>query len=189
MDYMAEADLVLLLLIGEEPGINGYGIGRRVEQRGLAAWAGVASSSIYNGLKRVEANGWATSSPDLAKRDRGPRGQAYRLTASGRSALTEALTDALATTREHDPRFNIALSGVGQLDAHAAADALAARATFLAGERERLVGVRDAQPDRSASADLLFDRILHALDAERAWTAQAATTLRPAAPPGVTPCP
>ena len=98
-EEIANAELVLLLLIAERPGINGYGIRRLSEERGLAAWAGVASSSIYNGLKRIERRGLATSAPDHHKRDRGPRGQAFRLTPAGLAALRAAVAELVTDIR------------------------------------------------------------------------------------------
>ena len=112
MDYsLSNAELVVALLIGEAPGVNGYAIRQRTEKRGLDAWAGVASSSIYNSLKILESRGLIASRPDLNKRGRGPRGQAFNLTQDGRAALGRELEAALRRCREHDPRFNIVLAG------------------------------------------------------------------------------
>lgn len=177
-EEIANAELVLLLLIAERPGINGYGIRRLSEERGLAAWAGVASSSIYNGLKRIERRGLATSAPDHHKRDRGPRGQAFRLTPAGLAALRAAVADGLGTAREHDPRFNIALSGIEQLGQAEAADRLGQRAEFLGVEAGRLAAVRTGQAGLPLGADLLFERISNAIEAERRWTLAAAARLR-----------
>lgn len=181
-EELANAELVLLLLIAERPGINGYGIRRLADERGFTAWAGVASSSIYNGLKRIERSGLADSAPDHEKRDRGPRGQAFRLTAAGLTALRAAIGDALALTREHDPRFNIALSGVDLLGLDEAADRLDQRVAFLAAEEARLADVRDSQPGLPLPAELLFDRVINAIAAERHFSAAAARRLRQGAP-------
>ena len=76
MDYwLSDAELVLVVLVGEAPGINGYTIRKRVEERGLDAWAGVGSSSIYNALKGLEGRGLAVSAVDTDKQGRGPRGR------------------------------------------------------------------------------------------------------------------
>lgn len=178
MEELANPELVLLLLIAERPGINGYAIRRLAEERGLAAWAGVASSSIYIGLKRIESRGLAASAPDHQKRDRGPRGQAFRPTTAGLAALRAAIADGLATSREHDPRFNIALSGIEQLGLDEAADRLAERAEFLGVEAGRLAEVRTSQAGLPLAADLLFERITSAIEAERRWTQTAAARLR-----------
>ena len=175
MGYMlSNAEFVLLLLIGEQPGINGYTIRRLVKERGLSAWAGVGSSSIYNGLKKIEEQGLAVSAPDTQKQDRGPRGQLFRLTRSGRKALLHAIIDGLSSTREHDPRFNIALCGIDQLGLGEAAECLHRRSAFLETEYDRVSDVRRGDGGLPLSAELLFDRILHAIEAEQSWTQAAA---------------
>lgn len=185
MDYsLSDSELVLLLLVAEQPDINGYGIRRRVEERGMAAWAGVASSSIYNRLKQMEERGLARSAPDTKKQDRGPRGQVYRLTGAGRRAMKKAIAESLASTREHDPRFNIALCGVDELGPAVAAQALDQRAEFLGSAHADLTAFRGDPSELPLTADLLYDRILHGMEAERAWTITAAARLRSAAQTG-----
>lgn len=176
---LSNAEMVLLLLVWEQPGITGYGIRSRADERGMRAWAGVGSSSIYNGLRRVEERGLVTGTVDTAKEDRGPRGRALRLTPRGRAALEAAVRDGLATTREHDPRFNLALSGLEMLHAADAQDCLAARSSFLASEAARLQRrrERDAVDRAPLSVHLLFDRVIHAIRAEQAWVDLARRTI------------
>lgn len=182
MEYsLSNAQFVLLGLIGEQPDINGYAIRRLVEERGFTAWAGVASSSIYNGLKRIEERGFAVSATDSTKRHRGPKGQGFRLTDDGRHALNQAIREGLASTREHDPKLNIALSAVEQLGLAEAAEALQQRSGFLALEFDRVSAARREATEAPIAADLLFDRILHAIEAEQDWTVNAAERLRSAA--------
>lgn len=173
MDYsLSDADVVVALVIGEAPGINGYTIRKRAEERGLDAWAGVASSSIYNTLKSLEHRGLATSEPDTNKLGRGPRGRSFELTASGKIELQQAIVVALQDTRENDPRFNVALAGLDTIPAAIAVDCLRRRAAFLEGESDRL-RMRSEADTLPLSAALLFDRIIHAIEAERAWVQHA----------------
>lgn len=175
MEELSNAEFTLLLLMAEQPGITGYTITQLVDERGLGAWAGVASSSVYNGLSRVEHRALAQSAPDDTKTGRGPRGRCYTLTPAGKRALRTALREALSTTREHDPRFNLALSGIDTLPATTVASCLRERAAYLAAEHTRLSAIRDAQAhEPTSAAGLLFDRILHVVEAERAWSAAAA---------------
>lgn len=180
-DALADNDMVLLTLIAEEPGINGYTLRQRVEARGLDAWAGVGASSIYNGLKRLESRRLVASKPDLHKDRKGPTGQAFTVTAKGARTLRSAVADALASTREHDPRFNIALAAIDLLEPAEAVRCLRERSRFLDAEHERIAAARDQQRPLPPSAALLFDRILHAIAGERAWTESTAAALAPAA--------
>jgi len=181
MDYiLTNAEFVLLLLIGERPGINGYTIRRLVKERGISAWAGVGSSSIYNGLKRIEARDLAVSAVDTQKQDRGPPGQLFRLTRYGKEALLGAIADGLSSTREHDPRFNIALCGIDQFGLGETVECLQRRSAFLEVEYDRVSDVYERGEDLPLSARLLFDRILHGIEAEQAWTRAAATKVRAA---------
>ena len=178
---LGNAEFVLLLLIGERPAINGYTIRRLVKERGLSAWAGVGSSSIYNGLKGIEARDLAVSTVDTQKQDRGPRGQLFRLTRPGKEALRSAIADGLSSTREHDPRFNIALCGIDQLGLGETAECLHRRLAFLDAEYDRVRVAYERGGDLPLSARLLFDRILHGIEAEKVWTRAAATQVRAAA--------
>lgn len=179
VDDLTDAEFALLLLMAEQPGITGYGITRLVAERGLGAWAGLAPSSVYTGLKRVEDRALACSVPDESKSGRGPRGRCYRVTTAGRRAVRQAVQHALSTAREYDPRVNLALSGLDLLDPESRRACLEERATYLAAEHARVSAIRDGQGHPPASpAGLLFDRILHAIDAERAWSSTAAGRLR-----------
>lgn len=162
--------MVLLLLIREQPGINGYVIRSLVDERGMRSWAGVSSSSIYNGLRRIEERGLTSGQVDTAKDDRGPRGRVFRLTSEGTSALESAVRAGLSTTREHDPRFNLALSGLDTLPRDDALRCLAERSEFLAAQAQRLAQKRENSRTRpSLCADLLFDRVIHGIKAEQEW--------------------
>ena len=178
-DNVADNDMVLLTLIAEEPGINGYTLRQRVEARGLDAWAGVGASSIYNGLKRLEGHRLVASKPALHKDRKGPTGQAFTVTAKGARTLRSAVADALSSAREHDPRFNIALAAVDLLEPSEVARCLRERCEFLDAEHGRITAARDQQRPLPRSAELLFDRILHAIVGERAWTESAASALAP----------
>ena len=180
-NILTNAEFVLLLLIGERPGINGYTIRRLVKERGISAWAGVGSSSIYNGLKRIEARDLAMSTVDTQKQDRGPPGRLFRLTRSGKDALLGAIADGLSSTREHDPRFNIALCGIDQLGLGETVECLQRRSAFLENEYNRVSGIYERGGELPLSTELLFDRILHGIEAEQAWTRASATKARAAA--------
>ncbi len=172
MDYncLSHVDEALLLLLSESPGISGYTINRLVEQRGYRAWAGIGTSSIYARLKKIEQHGFATSAPDNKKSGRGPQGRLFTLTAEGRKVLQREVEIGLATTREHDPRFNLALCGLHLLSKHKGDKLLTKRRHSLAAEQRRLERVFDSQRDSlDRGARLLFERIIHGIAAEIRW--------------------
>ena len=163
-------DEALLLLLSESPGISGYTINRLVEQRGYRAWAGIGTSSIYARLKKIEQRGFATSAPDDKKSGRGPQGRLFTLTAEGRKVLEHEVEIGLSTTREHDPRFNLALCGLHLLSKHKVDRLLTKRRYFLATEQRRLERVFESQRDAlDRGARLLFERIIHGIAAEIHW--------------------
>lgn len=171
---VTNADLAILLLIAEQPGVNGYSLRRLVEERGYVHWAGVSATSIYNRLKRLEERDLIAGAPDVDKVDRGPQGRIYTVTAAGSAVLAAEVKEGLSTTREHDPRFNLALCGLELLPPQTAAGCLSDRVRFLDDEAARLAAMlaesRDGMP---LSAVLLFERIVHAITAESTWLAAA----------------
>ena len=167
---LSHVDEALLLLLSESPGISGYTINRLVEQRGYRAWAGIGTSSIYARLKKIEQRGFATSAPDDKKSGQGPQGRLFTLTTEGQKVLEHEVEIGLSTTREHDPRFNLALCGVHLLSKHKVDTLLTKRRHFLAAEQRRLERVFESQRDSlDHGARLLFERIIHGIAAEIRW--------------------
>ena len=171
---VTNADLAILLLIAEQPYVNGYGLRRLVEERGYVHWAGVSATSIYNRLKSLEERNLIAGAADVDKADRGPQGRIYTVTAAGNAVLVTEVKGGLATTREHDPRFNLALCGLELLPPQTAAECLSDRARFLDNEAARLTEMlEESRDEMPRSAKLLFERIVHAIAAESAWLAEA----------------
>ncbi len=77
-------DLLLLAVVGEEPG-HGYAIIERIKQRSDAALS-LAEGSVYPALYRLERDGLLTSSVATAA---GRPRRTYRLTAAGQEAMAE----------------------------------------------------------------------------------------------------
>jgi len=170
MEYrINNAELVLLILIAERARINGYQIRKAVIDRGMEAWAGVSTSSIYVMLRKLETRELVSSQEDTQKRTKGARGQVYSISPRGKSALRCAIQSALSECREHDPRFNIALSGLENMDIQEAALCLKKRCLFLALELGRLVEVEESQGHLPLPAMLLFDHVKDGIQAEVGW--------------------
>ncbi|MEE4209860.1 MAG: PadR family transcriptional regulator [Parvularcula sp.] len=170
MDYkINNAECVLLLIIAEQPGVNGYRLRQTVTERGMDAWAGVGHSSIYVVLKKLKARGLVSSKADIDKRTKGAKGEVYSVLRDGKAILTKALLEALAQCREHDPRFNIALSGLEMLDRNEVSACLKKRHNFLGTELKRLVTAERSQGDLPISANLLFDHVKNGILGEIEW--------------------
>lgn len=144
----------------------------------MEAWAGVSASSIYVMLKKLEARGFVSSRTDVEKRTKGATGLVYSVLAEGRAALLHSIKSALSTCREHDPRFNIALSGLESLDHETVAACLTNRGAFLKDERARLTATEQSQANLPFSARLLFDHIKYGIDAEIRWLGETLSELR-----------
>ncbi|MEE9429234.1 MAG: PadR family transcriptional regulator [Paracoccaceae bacterium] len=179
MEYtLNNTELALLSIISECGSLNGYQLKRTVDERGLQAWAGVSASSIYVVLKKLEKRGFVFSSPDTNKRSRGPRGQIFVVTDSGKQTLQHEIKGALSGSREHDARYNIALSNLAMLPQPEFLQCCVARLRFLKDERKR-ISERDAeQTNQPLGASLLFQRILNGMDAEIFWTTSLIANLK-----------
>lgn len=176
---VTNADLAILLLIAEKPYVNGYGLRRLVEERGYVHWAGVSATSIYNRLKSLEERELIAGAADVDKADRGPQGRIYTVTAAGNAVLADEIKEGLAKTREHDPRFNLALCGLELLPPQTAVGCLSDRARFLDNEAARLAEMlAESRDDLPLSAILLYERIVHAIAAESAWLDLAITAVQ-----------
>lgn len=170
MDYILNnAELALLSIISDQGSLNGYQLKRLVDERGLQAWAGVSSSSIYVVLKKLEKRGFVSSSPDMEKRSRGPRGQVFVVTNIGVRTLLYDVKSALSGSREHDARYNVALSSVAILPKPEFLQCCVARLDFLKDERKRIYARGVEQGNLPLAASLIFQRILHGIDAEICW--------------------
>ena len=76
-------ELLVLRLLAREP-LNGYAIGRRIEELTEDALS-VDEGSLYPALYRMERRGWVASSWGVSENNR--RAKFYRITRDGRRQL------------------------------------------------------------------------------------------------------
>src|SRR5262249_40290410 len=96
-------DLVLLSLLAERP-MHGYDAHLQLEFRMVREWAGVSKPQVYYSLEKLARLGLIRP----AKSDApflGPERQAYATSASGRSALADALERDEWTNQNVRPPF------------------------------------------------------------------------------------
>ena len=130
-------DLVLLSLLAERP-MHGYQANLELERRQVRDWAGISRPQVYYSLEKLARMGlFRTTSADQPAA--GPERSVLETTASGRSALADALEREDWTTQRDRPPFLtwIALSwqarpGVFEQQAHR-------REEFLLSELQREV--------------------------------------------------
>lgn len=165
---MKDSELALAALLGEVTAASGYGLASIVRARGMERWAGLSATSIYQGLRRLEAKGLATSTPDCQKRGRGPVGRIVGLTPTGAEQVRRELTRALAEAPEQSTRYRIALAFAGLLEAPVAVERLRARADAVQARvrQVRQAQERDQESRGSLGAQLIFEYVLGALEHE-----------------------
>jgi len=96
-------DLVLLSLLAERP-MHGYQANLELERRQVRDWAGISRPQVYYSLEKLEGLRFikGTGSEEPAA---GPERSVFSTTATGRSALADALEREEWTSRRDRPPF------------------------------------------------------------------------------------
>lgn len=131
----------------------------------------VNRGSIYDTVQAMERAGWITPLPREHTGGR-PERTPFALTAAGREELTRRLDQRIRVPRREFPEFLGAISHVGALGPHGAADALRERADrlaeLIAADEERLA---DALKDERVPRLFVIEAeyAIHMARAERTW--------------------
>lgn len=128
-------DLVLLSLLAERP-MHGYQANLELERRQIRDWAGVSRPQIYYSLVKLEKLGLLRGGKDPGPAA-GPDRSVFAVTASGRSALADALERQDWTTQRHRPAFLTWLALSWQARPGVVRKQLRRRREFLASELKR----------------------------------------------------
>lgn len=170
---VADAELVLLLLIAENPEINGYKLKQLVDNRGMREWAGVGMSSIYMIVKKLEQKGLIRSKIDEFKTTKGPRGKLFSISEVGQEVLLSEIELALSSASESSQRFMIALSGIRQVGYENALILLKKRKDHLLLEAARISKSNLQQNALPIEAELIFEYVSYRFEAEIRWIENA----------------
>lgn len=129
------ADLVLLSLLSERP-MHGYQANLELERRDVRDWAGISRPQVYYSLEKLQRLGFSRAARDKEPAA-GPERTIMAVTASGRSALADALEREDWTTQRERPPFLtwMALSWLAR--AGVFETQLQRRREFLESERAR----------------------------------------------------
>jgi DNA-binding PadR family transcriptional regulator len=103
LDRLTTPDLVLLSLLAERP-MHGYAANLLLEQRMVEEWAGVSKPQVYYSLEKLERLGLIRPSRADGESE-GPERSVFSTTATGRTALADALEREEWTAGRDRPPF------------------------------------------------------------------------------------
>jgi DNA-binding PadR family transcriptional regulator len=177
---MNDSELALLALLAELRSISGYGLTSVAHARGMERWAGLSASSVYKGLRHLEAQGLVKAISDRKKVGKGPVGRLFALTEAGTKAVRLELTQGLVEAPEQSTRFRLSLAFVELVGAtHAVARLRERSRTFRARIRDvERARTADEAALESTGATLVFEYVLSGLEHERVATARLIQTLK-----------
>ncbi len=144
-ERLSRTEFALLGLIAEAGENSGYRLHRLIEERGFREWAGLGQTSIYTGLKKLEARGLIAARLETAKQGKGPPPRLAALTEAGAEALRLEVAAALAGAESNWARFELALAALPVLGARAAVEALAGRRRGLEARLDHVSAKYEAQ--------------------------------------------
>lgn len=129
----SHSEVVLLSLLVPRPS-HGYELVSRVRSMKLEKWARVRESTLYSGLRRLEAQGYITGTTRPGERGKSKR--IYGITAEGKNRLDALLAAGLSSpARVYSDLIVAATFAAGREQGEALAQAEARLRT----ERQRLV--------------------------------------------------
>ncbi len=121
MPAKSNTDTLVLALVSEGP-IHGYDLVKRSRENRISDWADIPSSSVYQSLKRLEKNGHIKAKE--VRIGKSPPRAVYRITKSGKTALSASLLRLLTEPIDLRSDFDIALLGIELLPEDKALKAL-----------------------------------------------------------------
>lgn len=128
-------DLLLLSLLAERP-MHGYQANLELERRQVRDWAGISRPQVYYSLEKLQRLGLLRSAADREP-SAGPDRSVLAITASGRSALADALEREDWTLQRDRPAFLTWLALSWQARPGIVEKQLERRRRFLASELQR----------------------------------------------------
>lgn len=176
MKTLTDAELLLLGLIAEMPR-HGYELENVIDDRGMREWTGIAFSSIYFVLNKLESLGLVTAEQPSGEKAR----KQYSVTASGKKALRAQSLKALTECRPTHASVLLGMIHWPLLNKAEALKALRARKLAIADERARLERIHILRQPLPDHVDVMFEYSLGQLAAESEWVAKtiAYMELRP----------
>jgi DNA-binding PadR family transcriptional regulator len=145
---ISKVDVTILGLLAEEP-LYGYELLERFRDRGMAGWVEIARASVYQALRRLEAQGHVSGKQQEGTE--GPDRRVYRISRSGRDRLHAGLVERFAAAAPYETDAGLALGFAHLLSVDEVRGGIAAREGALRARREAL----RVERGRLASSDAL----------------------------------
>ena len=128
MPTISNKETALLMLLSEEP-MHAYQIEKVVENRDMRFWTEISMSSIYKLLRKLAGEKFITKHREDT--DNGITKNVFSLTAKGRRALADRITEIITEPEHMKWRMDLATSHLDVLPRHEALRCLAEYRTKL----------------------------------------------------------
>lgn len=151
---LSNVEFILLQIICDKPMISGYEINQLVNERGYREWADIGTTSIYVGLNKLNKKQLVYSYIDTEKQGRGPVPRKFEITPAGGSVLRQEILESLASTRERDIRFDLALAALLFADKDEVVAAISKRIQFLDGIAKDIRLKLDSQQGKNLPSNM-----------------------------------
>ncbi|HPN32828.1 MAG TPA: PadR family transcriptional regulator [bacterium] len=130
MKNLSNVEIALLQIIYIEKKISGYTINKLIIERGYRNWAGIGTTSIYAGLKKLETKKLIASQNIIKKTGKGPQPNIYSISQSGKKILLQEIKTIIESCRDSG-RFALALAAYPILKNQDIVESLKKRTSFL----------------------------------------------------------
>lgn len=169
---VSKVDVVILGLLAEES-LYGYELLERFRERGMGFWVEVGRASVYQGLRRLEADGLVSGKAEEGTE--GPDRRVYRITRSGRDRLRAGLRDRFGRLAPYEIDAALALGFVHLLPAGEVRSGIAAREQAIKDLLDAIADERVRRPPGHGRGGAVARRMLDLQEAlakaDLAWLA------------------
>lgn len=170
---VSKVEVVVLGVLAEEP-LYGYGILERLRARSMGFWAQVGRASVYQALRRMEADGLIAGRAQEGID--GPDRRVFRITRTGRDRLHAGLSEGASDLSPYETDAGLSLGFSHLMSAAESRRVLDTRELAL---RDLLDAIRTERARTSADrgagrevANAMLDRQETLAKAELAWLAR-----------------
>jgi DNA-binding PadR family transcriptional regulator len=167
---VSKVEVVVLGVLAEEP-MYGYGVLERFRTRSMGFWTEVGKASVYQALRRLEADGLVAGRAQEGSD--GPDRRVFKITKAGRERLRAGLAERFGALEPFETAAGVALGFVHLLPAAEGRRALDARELAV---HDLLDAIKDERARTSVDggagrivANAMLDRQESLARAELAW--------------------